>query len=665
MATSYRRSLPHDAAKKARHRKSSGVLAFLEQLERRETPATLVSPTTVTYQDIDGDNVTVVFSRPILTVANVNQICVFDAGSVSGSNTNRQQLLAISLATVNATAAGVSLTTRATRSVTNGGDGFAALGQVVATGVDLGIVTIDGDLGRLRAGDATAGTPGLKSLSVLSLGRFGGFTGASDLQTEVNGSVGAFNIKGDVKDASISVHGEIGLVIVGGSLIGGAVGSSGRIASSGKIGVVTIGGDVLGGGGKGSGALVSSSGLGSVAIGGSLIGGEGYGSGLVMSEGAIGAVKIGGDVLTGANASNASNDHRLLFLSDAGSIRITGNVRYVVEKVAALISNQIQIEGKLGSLAIGGGLIDARIEIKKATGTIAINRDMTGMLLFFDTLASLTVGGSVHGGRISLENSVGAVRIGGGVIGTGGLHSGFLNVVGSLNSLTIGGDVLGGAGLESGFLNVFGNLNSLTIGGSLVSGTATSATQSGCVRDWGTIGNLVIRGSVVGNSRNRATVVAYDQKSTYNPANRSFGSISVFGRVEWAEIGCGRSPFERFDENADARIGQVRVCGDWIASSLFAGAISTNAFYGDGDDAKAGAAADDVATLSSCIGSVTIGGQVLGSRGEIPFGKDHFGIVAEEIGVVRIGGTLLPLNKGVGNDNVAVGITGDFRVREI
>src|SRR5262245_24139195 len=44
----------------------------MECLEAREVPATFVSGTTLTYQDVDGDDVTVRFSKSILTAGNVN-----------------------------------------------------------------------------------------------------------------------------------------------------------------------------------------------------------------------------------------------------------------------------------------------------------------------------------------------------------------------------------------------------------------------------------------------------------------------------------------------------------------------------------------------------------------------------------------------------------------
>jgi len=48
-------------------RKPRYARSALQTLESREPPATLVNPTTVTYRDTDGDNVTVQFSKPVLT----------------------------------------------------------------------------------------------------------------------------------------------------------------------------------------------------------------------------------------------------------------------------------------------------------------------------------------------------------------------------------------------------------------------------------------------------------------------------------------------------------------------------------------------------------------------------------------------------------------------
>src|SRR6186997_636417 len=122
-----------------RHARRTSSPLRLEQLETRDAPATLVSATKMTYQDIDGDNVAVTFSKPILNAGNANSIFTFGLGNVNGSNADKQRLLAISLVGVAGTG-GTTVTTKAVRSATNDGDGFANLGHIDATGIDLGTV---------------------------------------------------------------------------------------------------------------------------------------------------------------------------------------------------------------------------------------------------------------------------------------------------------------------------------------------------------------------------------------------------------------------------------------------------------------------------------------------------------------------------------------------
>src|SRR5687767_2890429 len=87
----------------------------IELLESREAPATLVGNNKVTYQDLDGDNVTVTFSKPILTPANVDAVFKFDTGTVNGSNSAKQQLRRIDLPGLGTAASGVNISTLAVR----------------------------------------------------------------------------------------------------------------------------------------------------------------------------------------------------------------------------------------------------------------------------------------------------------------------------------------------------------------------------------------------------------------------------------------------------------------------------------------------------------------------------------------------------------------------
>ena len=69
----------------------------------------------------------------------------------------------------------------------------------------------------------------------------------------------------------------------------------------------------------------------------------------------------------------------------------------------------------------------------------------------------------------------------------------------------------------------------------------------------------------------------------------------------------------------------------------------------------------DEADITSLITSLTIAGQALGILGS----TNSSGIVAEQVGAVKIGGTPLVLHAGNGNDDILIGITGNFRVNEI
>jgi hypothetical protein len=492
----------------------SAVLRVSE-LERRDAPATLVSPYKMTYQDADGDAVAVTFSKPILTPTNVNAVFAFGMGSVEGDNTARQPLWAINLTGLGAAATGTSITVTSTRSAVTGGDGYAAVGQIDATGIDLGTVTIDGDLGRVLAGDTNSATPGLRALKTQSLGLFGLGTGAPDLRSQVSGRVGSVSVRSNVRVTTIEVFGDLGPVTVGGSLVGTADGGA-TIATTGAVGPVVIKGDVDGGGGDGSASIAAGGSLAGVTIGGSLRGGPGTDSGGIFAIGAMGPVVIRGDM-------------------------------------------------------VGGG------------------GNMSGTIFGKANISAITLGGSLLAGA--------------------GFLSGTIAAGGQIGAIRVGRDVLGIPGSSVPIISALGDINP----------TATSHV--------------------------------------------AIASLTVGGRVESALIQAGVDLTGSSGRNADAQIGAVTVGGDWIASSIAAGATQgTDLYFGDGDDTKfSGFGVNDNSQILSKIVSVTIGGQVLGT-GTI---GDHFGIVAETVGSVTVGGTRLLLSPGPHNDNLAVGITGDFTVHEI
>src|SRR5262245_7455549 len=155
---------------------------------------------------------------------------------------------------------GADIATLVTRAPT--GDGLVNIGRIDATGRDLGTVTVRGDLGVIDAGDGDPATPALKRLKVRSMGRYGLATqnGTGDLESNVNGTLGALRVAGDVREAIINVTdsggatGRVGPVYIGGSLVGGSADRSGSITARDGMGPVTIRGDLIGGGGATAGA---------------------------------------------------------------------------------------------------------------------------------------------------------------------------------------------------------------------------------------------------------------------------------------------------------------------------------------------------------------------------------------------------------------------------
>jgi hypothetical protein len=234
--------------------------------------------------------------------------------------------------------------------------------------------------------------------------------------------------------------------------------------------------------------------------------------------------------------------------------------------------------------------------------------------------------------------------------------------------MIINGSIIGGSAsgttsrTQSGFVGV-GRVTNLTVGGSLVAGvdnTTGAFVSNGAIRAQNDLGTVLIKGDLVGNATNAAIISARGMITPVGTVDKAIGTLTVNGKAEFAQILAG---YDRTGaaKNADAQIGTVTIMGDWIASSIAAGASAgAGGFFGDANDAKISGGKDDASVFSS-IGSITIGGQAMGTVG----GADFYGFVAERVAAVKIGGLPLTLTAGNGNDDFLVGVTGDLKVNEI
>jgi hypothetical protein len=282
----------------------------------------------------------------------------------------------------------------------------------------------------------------------------------------------------------------------------------------------------------------------------------------------------------------------------------------------------------------------------------------------------------------------------GDVRGGGGAGSGFLQVDGNLPRLTIFGDVVGGTSNATGGIVVNGKLGNAVLKGSLLGGD-TAGTEAAPVSifrsgfiDAGNIASLIIEGHVQSGenkgtgstnlsgsgSISSATTIAKLQvlakdgdealkgnktSAVVITARNGITNATFGGNVTFAEVLAGYTqPASSAPRgslvNAGATIGTVKVNGVFSASSIVAGVDA-------GGDGKFGTLDDQQQTgaqnppgnqnLISRIASV-----ILESVDEDSdeTATSSFGIVAERVDSVKIGGVPVSLNGGPHNDTLVV-----------
>jgi hypothetical protein len=642
------------------------AIATIEPLEARVAPASL------TFTDVDGDLVTVTTSKG----SNIELAAIVTKANEGIGEELHLINFALNSAT-QAAFAGTNLTVTAKRT-SLGGDGFVNVGYIEAIGIDLGKVVIRGDLGVIDAGDGVSATSAIKSLSVQSLGRFGLDTGAPDLKSDIDGRVGKLVVKSDVDQAFVRVidsggaNGKIGSITIGGSVIGGVAGSSGRIDSDDGIGPVRIGGGIVGGAGINSGRLFSGGDFGPVKIAGSVLAGSANETGAIFSDGKLASLTIGGSVIGGDGDYPAS-------LGQIRSSGTTGPVRIAGSLIGAAGDYSGSIDGgplgditavTVGGSVIGGaGLRSGAITTGQAMGAVKIKGDLRGGpgtnsgTVAASVLASVTLGGSLVGGSNDSTDFVS----GNGQISASAASQGigFVRIVGDIVGGSLSGD---GDLLNSGTIGAAAGIGRLFVGGSIIAGTDNGngvLTRSGAINA-GFFGAITVKGSLVGNATHRLFLSTTGEIIFEPISGPAIRKLTVGGQVEQTDIFAGYSS-SKVGVNADAQIGKVTVGGDWIASNLVAGVDDVNGKFGDGDDAKlSGGIVDDAPGVVSRIASILIKGQALGTPSMVN-ATDHFGFVAQQIGSFKVGATKFSFTAGAGNDTAGfvVGATGDLRVREV
>lgn len=180
------------------------------------------------YTDVDGDLVTVKTTKGTFEEGDFTFV---PEGGMLGA-----QLTSLKL---DAGFAGATVSFTAKRDLLSG-NGFVNVGFIDASGVNLGAVSLKGDLGAIEVGDGL-GTSALKSLTVQSMGRLGTSTQEAGGAIELNalGRVGTVTVKSDVVGGDFSAAGFTTIKVTG-SFVGGS------ITAAMDIGTLTITRDIRG-----------------------------------------------------------------------------------------------------------------------------------------------------------------------------------------------------------------------------------------------------------------------------------------------------------------------------------------------------------------------------------------------------------------------------------
>ncbi len=636
------------------------VGSSLESLEGRISPAALINPTTLMYKDIDGDTVTVKFTKSIFTttpagVAIANNVFKFsDASNVAianavtvgpfvAANETPEQLTLINL-TVAPTSAGKNLAIGTGIAITTlkvgTTNGVSDVGYINATGLPLGAVSISGDLGQIDAG-SSAVLIGLASLKTKTLGVHDPANNqpavGRSLVSNITGALGSLTVTGDMNTASIVVEsgfnaqgqlttiGKIGAVTIGGSLKGraateGASNSTGLINSATDIGAVKIGtlitDGIVGGGGTDAGSIQAGGKIASLTVSGEVKGGTGTGSGSVVAVGSLGPVSIKSHLSGGTGKESA-----VISGFGIGAVTIGGSIRGGADAGSGVISSLQNI----GAVKVTGD-IDGSFAGTTANSVGAASIRALGTMGGVTVVGKLMGGAGIGSGTIESGTDMGAVSVNA-ILGGAGQNSGSIfaggkilttistKVAGKTKSssfgITVKGDVMGGSGAGSG--SVFsgtdeariGDLGPVTIGGRLIGG---AQDNSGSIQSGGKLASVLIGPAAVPLVQAVGLEGAGGKYSGSILSRGALGAVKISGHVQG-----GTGDFSGLIWSRDV----VNATGE-IAGNLGAVTVTGHVFGGGGADS--GQIRADGKLASATIGELKGGngnrsGSILAGQG--------------------------------------------------
>jgi hypothetical protein len=461
---------------------------MIEPLEDRIAPAAILN-----FTDAAGDSITVKASKG--TNTQLATAVVRSGGNITAINLS------------NAIYEGSNFSITATIPHGGHGPGTIAVPAINATGTDLGIVSIDGDVGSGTIGSDTAGTPAVKSFTATSIG-----LSNSSLGTLIfDGVVPSFATKGDIGplgelrfQAAPATVDILHKATIGGGIVGGTTADGGTLVVAGGAGSITVKGEVIGGSTNVSGSIViEGSTLPTKISVGALTGGDGNESGSILALGPLGAISVARNI-TGGNGTVS------------GSVISEGNIASV--SVGGAVLGDTTGFCEIGAGAnIGNGVLASSGNLDKVH--IAGSAGGSGIytIAAHDDIGSVGIAGDSNQMSIDSGGNTGSVTIGGNVFastinphGTGsGLALGSVAIHGGVHDLSVdsGGVVVAGQSSDAnatiGKVTVAGGADSMSVEGGTVSGISseiTSVSIGGPAIDVNVLSNFIAKLTVGGAS---------------------------------------------------------------------------------------------------------------------------------------------------------------------
>ena len=344
-------------------------------------------------------------------------------------------------------------------------------------------------------------------------------------------------------------------------------------------------------------------------------------------------------------------------------VKITGNLGFMRAGLVGQIGKLAVKKMEVDSLGVAAspllGANDSGLSMNGGIGKLKVLGDVLNFAASIGAgqgggLKKMTVGGSMLGSSFDVGENFGALRLRGDMTNTS------FSVGSDFQKVTVDQEVNGTSFVVGGALQTAtfkGGLKNTSFKTTEAVGTVIVAgdVEASLVRAGTFLRNFVVGGSVIDS-----TVSAPGKLLPENTNDaQAFRIIGVRGDVVRSQILAGYGQ-DGLPINGDAGLGRIVIGGNFEASSIVAGATAgADGLFGNDDDALIAGGNDVVAKIAS----ITIRGMGLGTAA----GADHFGIVAEEIGKLKIDGERAPLTSGPANDlgGIALGAADDLRAREV